>query len=75
MELLGISVSGASAVLVTLIGGWFAVRVHRLEDRVDELEEEERYLWRRNRQLIDHIYRTGGTPPPPLERITHHGNR
>lgn len=67
MELIAASFAAVVTILAALIGGWFATRIHALEERVDELEEEQQTLWARERQLIDFIYRNGLQPPPPLE--------
>lgn len=64
-ELIGTALSAAVAILTLLIGGWFATRVHKLEERVDELEVEQQHQWTRERQLIDFIYRNNLIPPPP----------
>ena len=75
VELMGMATNAAVAILVALIGGWFGKRIIQLEgknttleNRIDELEEEQHYQWGRERQLIDFIYRQGLVPPEPLER-------
>ena len=40
-------------------------RIQRLERRVDRLERRNAVLWRYARDLVDHIYREEGPPPPP----------
>ncbi len=61
-------IEAALGLVGVLIVAWFAVRVHKLEQRVDELEAEQQYQWKRERQLIDFIYRHRLTPPDPPER-------
>jgi hypothetical protein len=39
-------------------------RIARLERRVDVVEYRNRRLWSYCRELIDHIYRRKGPPPP-----------
>lgn len=57
------------AVLAVLAasGAWIAARYGRLaavERRQDELDRRNRALWLYCRQLIDHIWRELGPPPP-----------
>lgn len=53
--------------IVAAAGAYTAARygrVGKLERRVDSLEARERKLWLYCRQLIDHIWRGRGAPPP-----------
>lgn len=56
-------VTALVALATLLIGGWFANRVHKLEERVDVLEgqkfKDESYI----AKLRDFIYKLGHTPP------------
>lgn len=48
-------------------GGWYVSRYGRiatLEKRLALMEGRERQLWNYCRELIDHIYRGRGAPPP-----------
>ncbi len=46
-----------------LIGGWFATRVHKLEERVDVLEDERDADRSYIAKLRNFIYKLGETPP------------
>lgn len=53
--------------IVAASGAWIAARYGRLaavERRQDELDTRNRALWLYCRQLIDHIWRGRGAPPP-----------
>lgn len=50
-------------VMTLLITVWFAVRVHKLEDRVDVLESEQFADRSYIAKLRDFIYKLGHTPP------------
>ena len=56
-------IEAALALIGVLIVSWFAVRVHKLEDRVDVLEREQQSDWEYIRELQDFIYRHQLTPP------------
>lgn len=63
MDLIASAISLVVAIFTVIVGGWFANRVHNLEDRVDELEEEKQEDWKYIRGLIDFIYRNHLIPP------------
>lgn len=60
-----VAVIGAVALLLGAWIKWRGTRLGQLEKRVDRLERRNRSLWLYCRQLIDHIYRGKGPPPPP----------
>lgn len=53
----------AFSLIAALIASWFAVRVHKLEDRVDVLEKEQYNDRTYISDLKAFIYRAGLTPP------------
>lgn len=57
------AIAFAAAVLTALISGYFAVRIHTLEARVDELERLQESDWHYIRRLTDFIYKAGLNPP------------
>lgn len=60
-----------ATVAAALIAGTVALVTHRMsrlakvERRMDALDGRNKRLWMYCRQLIDHIYRGLGPPPPP----------
>ncbi len=63
VEIISQATSAAVAILVMLIGSWFAVRVHKLEDRVDTLEDERDSDRSYIAKLKAFIYRLNLEPP------------
>jgi len=59
----------ALTIFTVIVGSWFAVRVHKLEDRVDVLEREQQADWEYIRGLQDYIYKNGLTPPTREELL------
>lgn len=53
----------AVAAAAGILGSRYS-RVAAVERRVDELDTRNRALWLYCRQLIDHIWRGRGAPPP-----------
>ena len=56
-------IEAALALVGVLIVSWFAVRVHKLEDRVDVLEAQQYDDRTYIADLKAHIYRNGLPPP------------
>lgn len=67
IALVGASLTGVVAIFTALLSGWFVVRIHKLETRVETLETRNRRTWNRNMQLRDFIYKLGHVPPDPVE--------
>lgn len=63
MDLVSAAIALCTVIFTVIVGGWFANRVHKLEDRVDELEAQQHEDWKYIRALLDFIYRNGLTPP------------
>lgn len=64
-------IGGVVAICAAIIAAWQAVRARkenrtaRIEERIEDLNRENRLMWLWCRELIDHIYRGGEPPPPP----------
>lgn len=63
MDLIALAIQVAMGILVSVLTGWFVTRLHKLEERIGELEETGRQDWKYIRGLIDFIYRNKLTPP------------
>jgi hypothetical protein len=70
--------AGVIIALVALVGAvvtaafvFLTARQSDLRRRLDTLEKQDRLLWAYCRQLLDHIYRGHGPPPPAPDHLLH----